>query len=221
MEFYAIIPAAGSGVRFSTKTPKQFIKFNGKELIIHTLEKFEAVKRINSIVISTKLEYFNHLYRLIRKHRIKKVTKIIEGGKTRQESVFNALQTLRCKSGDRIIIHDSVRPFVTPRLIMNLIRKCESYNCIIPGLRITDTIKKTDSRAYVVATIQRDNVWQIQTPQLFRFDELMNSFKNALNKNFIGTDEASLLEFAGYKVKIIEGEKSNIKITVKEDLKKI
>lgn len=219
MSFYVIIPASGSGKRFTGKTPKQFIKIAGKELISHTLEKFNSIKRIDSIIISTQKVFFDRLIRIVFENDIGKVTKIVEGGEKRMDSVYNALMNLNCRKNDFIMIHDAVRPFVSRDLIERLIKEAKKYNSVIPGILISDTVKRTDDKLIVQNTIPRENLYRIQTPQVFRYDILVKSFEKAYRDNYIGTDEAAIVEYAGYKIKLTEGEDSNIKVTVKEDLK--
>lgn len=218
MDFFLVIPASGSGSRFGNKTPKQFYKLNGKEILIHTLNRFNAVNSIKSIFISTKIEYVDYIKDLIKRHKIKKVEKVLVGGEHRQDSVFNALKEIKAKRNDRIIVHDAVRPFVSKKLINNLMSESVKNDCVIPALRITDTVKLTNEKHYVVSTIPRENLWSVQTPQIFIYHKLMKAFIIMQEKGIIGTDEAALMEFAGYKVKVIEGEKTNLKITTKEDL---
>ncbi len=219
MDFYLIIPASGMGNRFGLKTPKQFYKIDGKEILIHTLNRFNAVKGIKSIFISTKEEYIDTIQSLIKKYKIKNVKKVLVGGEYRQDSVYNALMEIKANNNDRIIVHDAVRPFVSKSLIKNLMVESINNDCVIPALRLTDTIKLTNEKSFVVSTISRDNLWSVQTPQIFNYHKLIKSFKKMKQSGFIGTDEASLMEYAGYKVKVIEGETTNIKITTRKDLK--
>lgn len=220
MSIHAIIPASGSGVRFSGKTPKQFIKAGGKEIIAYTLNTFNRIREVDSIIIATRKEYFDRLIKIVFENRFDKVAKIVEGGEHRMDSVYNALMNTNCAKNDFIIIHDAVRPFVSHDLINRLIKEAKKQKVVIPGLLINDTVKRTDNKSIVKETVERENLYRVQTPQVFRYDVLIKSFEKAYKDNYLGTDEASITEHAGYKTKIINGETSNIKITVKEDLKK-
>lgn len=219
MKFFVIIPAAGTGKRFLGKTPKQFIKIAGKELISYTLEKFNSFAKIDSIIIATQKIYFDSLIRIVFENNIGKVTKIVEGGEMRMDSVYNALMNLSCSKNDFIMIHDAVRPFVSDNLMKRLLDETKKHPCVIPGMLINDTVKRTDAKMIVKDTISRENLYRIQTPQIFRYDILAKSFEKAYRDNYIGTDEAAIVEYGGYKIKLIEGEDTNIKITTKEDLK--
>lgn len=218
MKIKVIIPASGTGERFGGRIPKQFLKIDEKEIIAHTLEKFNSIKLIDEIIISTKLEYFVKLSTIIKKYNLRKVKKIVEGGKRRQDSVYNALLNSECKEDDLILIHDAVRPFISSKKIRELISEAKKEKCVIPGLPVSETIKRADDKNFVEETIDRDNLWSVQTPQAFSFDILMKSFEKAYKENFTGTDESAIVEKAGYKVKMIDGERRNIKITTKRDL---
>jgi len=219
MEFYLIIPASGLGSRFGLKTPKQFYKLNGKEILIHTLNRFNSNKRIKSIFVSTGKEYVNRISALVNKHKLGKVENIVVGGKHRQDSVYNALKDINCKPDGIIIVHDAVRPFVTGLLINRMMDESVKYDCVIPGLPLTNTVKKTNNKGIVINTIPRENLWSIQTPQFFNYTKLMKAFEFARINKLIGTDEAALMEYAGFKVKVVEGENSNVKITTRKDVK--
>lgn len=221
MKVKVIIPASGSGERFGSKIPKQFLKIEGKEIIAHTLEKFNSIKLTDEIIISTKLEYFVKISAVLKKYNLRKVKKIVEGGMRRQDSVYNALINLECEEDDLILIHDAVRPFISKKKILELIKTAEKENCVIPGIPVPETVKRVDAENIVTETIDRKNVWTIQTPQVFRYDILRKSFEKAYNENFTGTDESAIVENAGYKVKVIEGEKTNVKITFREDIRSV
>ena len=132
-------------------------------------------------------------------------------------SELNSIQ--KCNEDDRIIIHDAVRPFITKKKIKELLNLSSKYPGLVPGLKVHDTIKKVDDKNYISESVKRENIWRIQTPQIFRYEILMKSFEHALKTKFTGTDESSIVTNAGYKVKIVDGEISNLKITTKEDLK--
>jgi len=221
MKFYVIIPASGSGVRYGSKLPKQFIRIDGKEIIAYTLQKFDSLKSVDSIVIATQKKYINKLRYLVKENKFRKVLNIVEGGKTRHDSVSNGLKALRPDKNDFIIVHDAVRPFITVKKIRELMKEVKDCNAVIPGLRINDTTKEVSKNNIIRKTIPRENLWIAQTPQLFRYDILKRAFEKADENKFKGTDESSIVEYAGYKVKIIEGEKTNVKITTNEDIQSL
>jgi len=219
MEFFVVIPASGSGVRFGSGIPKQFHKFGNREILFHTLDKFLSCNKVNSVFLSLHPDYLRKKSFLEKLSASAKPLIVSRGGATRQESVYRSLCKIKCKSTDRIIIHDAVRPFVSRDLIDRLISASKREDCVIPGLELHDTIKRIDSKGYVLNTIDRGTLRSVQTPQVFRYDKLMKAFELAFRGNYTCTDEASLMEKAGFKVKIIGGETSNIKITTRKDIK--
>ena len=221
MKVVAIIPAAGTGSRVGAKIPKQYLKFNGLELIAHTVAKFNSCREISEIIISAMPEHFVRLSTIIRKNNFRKVKTIVEGGATRHDSVQNALSVSGCSVNDIVLVHDSVRPFVSARLIKETITQTAKHKCAVPVLPIAETVKKISKYDFVDETLDRSTLATAQTPQGFRADILESSFQHAKKMKFNGTDESSIVEFAGHKVKTFPGEQSNIKITTKEDLKKL
>ena len=211
MKYHVIIPASGSGERFRSRIPKQFVKLFGKELITYTIRKFNSINSVESIVITTKKEYFKRLQIIIKGNKFHKVSNIVLGGATRHDSVFNGLRAIIPTDDCYVIIHDAVRPFITQKKIKEMMKVVKDCKAVIPGLKINDTIKEVNNSNIVKRTVPRKYLWEVQTPQIFKYDILWKSFK--------GTDESSIVENAGYKVKIIEGEKTNIKVTTKDDLK--
>lgn len=223
MKYYLIVPASGEGKRFGSKTPKQFLKLSpaGHEVLFYTIKKFNSIRQIASIAIATNPQYIRKVRHIIHEGNFAKVKSIVAGGETRQQSVLNALNSLQCSNEDIIIIHDAVRPFISKSKIKEMCDLASSFDCLIPGLKVNDTIKKVTDNKFVKETIPRENVWRIQTPQFFKYGKLMKAFEFASAKNITGTDEASLMEATGMKVKITSGEVTNIKITTKEDLQKV
>lgn len=219
MSNYTVIPASGSGIRFGGRVPKQFLKVNGREIISYTIKKFESIEFIKGIIIAAKPEYFSLLSEIADKYRFKKIICFVSGGETRMESVYNGLSALNCRKTDIIAVHDAVRPFISKALIMNLFKFCAKHGSVIPALPVPDTVKEIKMKNVVNRTLSRESLMLAQTPQVFKYGEMLKSYEKAMKDNFIGTDESSILEYAGNKVRIIEGEKRNIKITTKEDIK--
>ena len=140
---------------------------------------------------------------------------VVTGSSTRQGSIKNALKSINKKT-NVICIHDAVRPFITKKLISRLIKSLQGNDSIIVGKKSTDTLKHVVN-SLVEKTLNREEVWSVQTPQVFHKEVLLDAYEKASNENLIGTDDAALLEKAGYKVKIIEDNSINFKITTKED----
>lgn len=218
MKCFVIIPAAGIGKRFGSSLPKQFYKMGGREILIHTLQKFERIRNVSCVNIATKKKYFRRIRNLLLKNNYSKPFKIIAGGTERQDSVFNALKNCDCSNNDIVLVHDAVRPFVSRKLIKELILSAVKFKAVIPVLNISDTIKQVKEKD-IVSTLPRENLKRAQTPQAFEYKLLYDAFVHAYKNNFKATDESSILENYGFPVKFIEGEESNIKITKKSDLK--
>ncbi|NOS86765.1 MAG: 2-C-methyl-D-erythritol 4-phosphate cytidylyltransferase [Ignavibacteria bacterium] len=220
-DVHVIITAGGSGTRFSKSSkaaakPKQFLNLLEKPVILHSLLKFQKCKEVKSIYISASKEYFNLLHTMAAKNKITKLKALVEGGKTRFESVRNAFNQVNCAVDDIILIHDAARPNVTMEDIGSLIKASQKYGEVILGVRVSDTVKRT-SGSIIKETVDRNDLWLVQTPQAFRYDVLSRSYIIAGSKTDF-TDEASLAEFAGYEVRTAEGSRYNIKITSNDDL---
>jgi 2-C-methyl-D-erythritol 4-phosphate cytidylyltransferase len=216
MKTIAVIPAAGKGVRSGSPAPKQFIKFNGKELIAYTLEVFQKNKHIDEIVISASLEYFRLLENLKKKYGISKITNIVEGGKERQDSVYNALISITAGKDDLIAVHDAARPLLPQEVLTNAIIQAKAKGNSLVCITARDTLIK--GKKIVSDYIDRNGIWNVQTPQIFRYLDLLKAMRLAYSTNFYGNDESILIKKSGKKVYIVEGSFLNFKITTKEDL---
>ncbi|HVP37105.1 MAG TPA: 2-C-methyl-D-erythritol 4-phosphate cytidylyltransferase [Terriglobales bacterium] len=217
MNVRAIIAAGGRGERMGGELPKQFIQIKRKPLLAYTLEKFEKSDLINEIVLVVPDEYVGLAsYQVVDVFDFRKIRKIISGGKERQDSVHKALLSLPANT-DIVTIHDGVRPFVSEEKIVKSIEMCQQDKAVILALLINETVKRVDDRI-VITTLDREKLWVAQTPQTFEYKLIMEAYKKAEKDSFIGTDDSSLVERLGIKVKILEGDHDNIKITTPEDL---
>lgn len=212
-----VIVAAGTGSRMNMGINKQFIKLEGKEVIVYTIEKFYNNHNIDDIVVVVKeseAEFFKK--EIIEKYNFKNI-KIAYGGKERQDSVYNGLKLLDEKC-DVVLIHDGARPFVSNKTIDTCIEEAKEHKAIVVGVPVKDTIKIIDDSNNIVDTPNRSVLWAVQTPQTFDYNILLNAYEDAFESGFYGTDDAMLVERIGHKVKMVEGSYNNIKITTKEDL---
>lgn len=207
-----IIVAAGSGKRFGR--PKQFVSLKGKPVLEWSLEKFSRHKQISQIILVVpKGSQINDI-----KQRYPKIMEIAEGGETRQESVAAGFKCLSLNPKDVVLVHDAARPLVSPGLIERVISAVIKSGAAIPLIPVEDTVKEMkDNR--VLRTVERSHLYLAQTPQGFLFQLLQKTLKETADKKWIGTDEASLVEFMMEKIVGVQGEKSNIKITSAVDLK--
>ena len=213
----AIIPAAGKGSRMGTAIKKQFLQLLGKEVIIHTLERFEQCEAIDEIIVVTSGDMVDAMKALLTKYGMKKVTQVIAGGKERQDSVYQGLLHVNEKA-DVIVVHDGLRPFVQEQDLIKTIEVAREEGACILGVPVKDTIKVCNKNQEVISTPARKTLWAIQTPQVFRKDILQKGYHKAYQEGFMGTDEAMLVERLGIGVKVATGSYDNIKITTKEDL---
>ncbi len=217
LKIRAIILSAGIGKRFGSPD-KVFIEINGKPLFISATQAFEEVEEIDSIFLVTRKEMFETAKGYIEKFQITKIKQIIEGGKERQDSVYNALKSMPDDT-DIVLIHDGARPLVTKDLLERVLKALtSSVDGAIPVIPVTDTIKWMKSANIVGGTLNREMLKAVQTPQVFWFKKLLKAYEKAYKEGFYGTDDASLIERYGGKVVTVDGEPKNIKITTKEDL---
>lgn len=216
----AIVPSAGVGKRFGRRKNKPFHLLSGKPLIIWSLEALQGVKEIKEIIPVVKEEDMKTVASLIEKYNIFKVKRIVPGGKERQDSVYNGIKVLN-DDVSVVLIHDGVRPLVEKDLIKRTISELRGFDGVIAGVPVKDTIKEVSSKEMNIVvrqTLNRNVLWAIQTPQVFRYKKLREAFEKAKHDNYYGTDDAALVERYGGKVKIVMGSYRNIKITTSEDM---
>lgn len=216
-----LIAAAGIGSRMAGNISKQFIKLGGKPVLAHTIEKFENNKYIDEIIVIMKedsIEYCKN--QIVKKYNFKKVSKVIRGGKERQDSIYNGIISLS-QDTSIIVSHDGARPFVTNKMINQSIEKALEFGAAVVGMPVTDTIKmlKDQNNGRVDYTPKRSLLWAAQTPQTFRKEILFEAYEKALQDDALGTDDSSLVERIGLEVFMVEGSYGNIKLTTREDIK--
>jgi len=208
-----IILAAGNSTRFAKGSNKNFEKIDGKYLLEYSLEKFLENNLINDIIIAVKSEEIQFLNSILVNYTNKPI-KLIQGGSTRQESVYNCL--IKTNS-DIVIIHDGARPLIKDEYIEKCIETMKDFDGATIAVKSKDTVKISDDNGVVIQTTQRKNTWIVQTPQCFKKDILLETHEK-FNNNETITDDCMLLELNGNKVKLIEGEYTNIKVTTPEDI---
>lgn len=222
MNVIAIIPAGGKGLRAGSAdkkgiaTPKQYLKINNKELIAYTLETFQKNKLIDRIIIAAEPDYFDLLIRIVNKYKFRKVKLIVEGGKTRQHSVYNALLSSNADDDDLIVVHDAARALLPESVLSNAIKIAKEKGNALVCIKAKDTLIK--AHKYVDEYLNRDEVYYVQTPQIFKYKDLLKAMNKSLKEKFVGTDESMLVKRSGKKIHIVEGSVFNFKITTKEDI---
>lgn len=208
-----IIPAAGSGKRMGGGTAKQFLPLGGEPVLLRTVRLFSSSPLVDEIVLAAgdveaTAELVGHL---------PKVTRIVQGGAERQDSVWAALQVVQ--SRPRLIcVHDAARPLLTQETLHGILQAAGEHSAQVVAVPVKDTIKVAGPDGLVTATPDRASLWAVQTPQVFWVETLVAAYKQAEAEGFRGTDCASLVERAGVPVRIFPGDSTNLKLTTPEDL---
>ena len=214
-----IIPAAGSGTRLGSQLPKPFIEIAGKTILEHTIYKFLVVQEVCEIIVATSKSSIEKVDRVFKNCFTERIRfKVVEGGLERQYSINNALKGVDNEI-DAVAVHDAVRPFISVETIKKTISQLNSFDGAVVGVPAKDTIKQVGEVHEIVQTPDRSKLWQAQTPQIFRKGILLKAYKDAIEQNYFGTDDASLVERVGGKIVMVEGGRENLKITFPIDLK--
>jgi len=211
----AVIAAAGLSHRCQGED-KLFYRVDGKPVIAYTLEAFQECRPVNEIIIVTHEDKIENLTGVCIKYGFSKVSKIIIGGSTRVESVYNGVFAASGKTR-LIAIHDGARPCIEPGIIEETIQKAALYNAAAPAVAVTSTIKRAEN-GVIGGTVSRDGLYEIQTPQIFMADLIKAALTHVIKKSICVTDDCMAIEEIGAKVFITEGSRKNIKITDNEDL---
>lgn len=215
MAYQVIIPAAGQGKRMGAGFNKLLLELNHIPILIHTLMIFEKDEQCEGIILAISPHDEENFRDLINKYHINKVTRMVFGGKERQHSVYNGLKA--AKPHGVVLVHDGARPFIDINTIHTLVDVTNRQGAAVIAVPVKDTIKRVKDKE-VVETVERSSLWAIQTPQAFRVSILLEAHKMAEDDQFLGTDDASLVERMNIPVKIVEGSYDNIKLTTAEDL---
>lgn len=215
-----IIPSAGLGKRMGSLSggiSKQFVSLQGRPLLSHTIQKFEKSQYVDEIIIVCSSEVIPYVKtEIVTPFQFDKVTKVVSGGKERQDSVYEGFKAI--DHADLVLVHDGVRPFVRTERIDELIVICNDTGAALLAVRPKDTIKSQDLDQNVQETLDRTTLWTVQTPQAFNYVILKKAFEYAYTRRYYGTDESMLVEKIGDKIRIVEGDHENIKITSPYDL---
>ena len=218
MKYTAIVLAAGSGKRMNTAVHKQYLDIKGKPVLYYALHAFEqsSVDEIVLVVGKGETDYCRQ--EIVEKYGLKKVKKIVEGGKERYHSVYEGLKA--ADHPDYVLIHDGARPFILKKTIEQTMQEVKKYQACVVAVPVKDTVKIADEEGYAKETPERKYVWAVQTPQVFSYPMIYDAYEKALQQEDASiTDDAMVLEkVTGRKVRLIEGSYRNIKITTPEDL---
>ena len=211
-----IIAAGGLGTRLKTIHPKPLVMLNGRPLLAYSMEIFERSPLIDSVIIVTHEYHILDVEDVVRHYDFRKVERVVTGGETRSASVYNGLR----EAGDNtdiVVIHDGARPLVKAQTVQRAIEQCKAHGAVVVGVKVKPTIKRVDPlNLFVRETLNRGELWEIQTPQVFNRELLLKAYAQHGVENH--TDDAGLVERMGIPVKVVEGDYENIKITTNEDL---
>ncbi len=214
----AVVLSAGSGTRMNCGSiNKNLILLNNKPVIVYSLEELQKSEYIYEIILVVKKEEINNYQQLINDYKLDKVIQIVPGGLTRQESSelgFNYCSE-KCSY---VLFHDGDRPFISQDIIKNTVLNAYEYKAVTAAEKVINTIKESNISDYVVKTLDRTKLWSIQTPQVFYSNLYRASLYVAGKNGFKATDDCSIVENAGFNVKLLECSRNNIKITTEFDL---
>ena len=218
MSVFVLIPAAGMGRRMGADINKQYLPLGGRPVLAHTIALFDNHPLVDRIYVITPADEFE-LCRseVLEPGAFRKVQALVPGGAERQDSVRNGLQACAAGPDDIVLIHDGVRPLLDAALIDRLVARVREQGACLVGVPVKDTIKEVaDGR--IEGTPERGRLWQAQTPQAFRYGQIVDAYQRAQQDGYRGTDDASLVERLGQPVTVVAGSYRNIKLTTPEDL---
>ncbi len=213
----ALLLAGGKGLRMGHETPKQFLPLQGKLVILHSLEKFQTSEFIQEIILvlpEDKIDFFKE--QVWQNPSFSKLKKCVVGGSTRQDSTYEGFKNIDSHP-DVVIVHDVARPLVTLKTIEDCVKTAFEQGACLAATPASDTIKECDESNNVVQTHKREKIFLAQTPQAARFEILKQALEKAYAEAFQGTDEASLIERIGQKVRVVPSPSVNIKLTQASD----
>lgn len=214
MKAAAVIVAGGKSIRFGGETPKQFVRVGGRMLLAWTIDKFEVASSIASIVVVVPSDAVEEIRDMVSHEKYTKVSAVTSGGETRSQSVLAGLRGI--SGGDGLVaIHDGARPLVSPTDIDRVVSAAGAGDAAILAIPASDAIKKT-ANGVIRATVDRDNLYYAQTPQVFELKVIRNAHEMRGEQSF--ADDAALVEEQGVRVRVIEPTHPNIKVTRPEDL---
>ena len=214
----AVVPAAGLGTRMGGNTPKQYLTLGNLPLLVYSLQVFQQLEEICEVILSVPASDREYCWReIVKPFGLEKVAKVVAGGARRQDSVRNGLAAISDRP-DGVLVHDGVRPFIDQGMVRNVIDCAGKTGAAVVAMPIHDTVKRVDASNIIQETLKREELWQIQTPQVFRYDWLVEAHQQAQQHQWDVTDDAALIERMGYPVSVVEGSCFNIKVTKPDDL---
>ncbi len=218
-QIVAIIPSAGSGARMGSDRAKQFLDLDGVPLLAVTLEPFQSCPEIGAIILvvpQSDVDFCRH--EIVERFGLDKVRRVVPGGKRRQDSVRLGLEATAGEY-ERVLIHDGVRPVIDVAFIGRVVAAARTHRAVITGVPVKETVKEIGNHREVIKTYDRKRVWLVQTPQIFRYEDILGAHQEALRMGWEeASDDALLIERMGIPVRVVEGSERNIKVTTPHDL---
>lgn len=221
MKVAAIVAAAGKGERLKSKIHKPFVALGKDPILLHVLKVLDNSNLVGEIIVVAHQADLPKARLLLKKAKLKKFKEIVAGGKRRMDSVKSGLSAVS-EDADYVIIHDGCRPFIDNKMISSVLGAAETFGAAIAAMPVKPTIKEVEKGNFVAATLKRETLVDVQTPQAFRKDLLLRAYDKAFAEGAEGaeaTDDSALVERMGIKVKVVDGSYKNIKITTQEDLR--
>ena len=221
-KFTAIVLSGGTGKRMNSDIPKQYMMLKDKPVLAHSLLAFEQSPVDDIVIVCGAGDEEYIIKEFVEKYSLSKVSAVCAGGAERYNSVYNGLKA--CKDTDYVLIHDGARPYVSDEIIKRNIEEVQKYKAVVTSVKATDTVKIADDNGFVISTPERKSVYFMQTPQTFEYKLALDSYSKLIEElekevKVQVTDDAQVVEmYSEIKVKLIEGDYSNIKITVPKDL---
>jgi 2-C-methyl-D-erythritol 4-phosphate cytidylyltransferase/2-C-methyl-D-erythritol 2,4-cyclodiphosphate synthase len=212
-----VIAAGGTGTRMNAGVPKQFLQIAGKPILLHTIETISSLQEVTQIIIALPPEHIAEAEAILRRHPMRMEVRCIPGGPNRQESVRNGVAHASPDT-DILLVHDAVRPLCPRDMMMRVLDAAWEKGAAVPGLPATETIQRVSRKGRVLATPPREELFAIQTPQAFHAGILKAALEQAHAVGFLGTDESSVVRWAGHPVFVVPGSPDNLKITRPMDL---
>lgn len=212
-----IIAAAGNSTRYGTGKSKQFLILDNTPVLIKSIQAFEEIDDVKEIIVTARKQDFEVIEDFIAQYGVRKVKHIVEGGDTRQDSIYAAVKKVDEKA-NLLAVHDGARPLIKRKVIESVIQKADEVDAAACAVPVKDTIKIIDSSGKIVTTPERDALRAVQTPQVFRLSLYKEAIEKAVSDGKQYTDDCQLVESMGYPVYLVDGDYENIKITTPDDL---
>jgi 2-C-methyl-D-erythritol 4-phosphate cytidylyltransferase len=214
---YAVIVAAGKGIRMGPTVDKLFLEVAGQPLIAHTWRRFDSMSVLAEIILVVRRGLEDAFTEIAQRYNFAKPYRLVTGGAERQDSVWNGLQTIP-PSGKVVVIHDGARPCVAVALVLSTIEAARKTGAAVAAQRVTDTIKESDGATCITRTVDRSRLWAVQTPQTFRVEVIRAAIQAAREKQLNLTDDTAACELIGQPVQLVESLAPNPKATSPADL---